>query len=250
MEFTSQKRNAAVGETVLYYESGDKSGIAVPAVVTAVSDMGAMLAVHQPRRSRHQVVEWSRHVNDPYWEGRDGLRQRTGAWDFHPIYGPLFTKGLHLEKIRLDRLEELSQQKAEAQSLTSDEYEALKALEIHGPVISRIAEDTGLSVARLDKLPQFSEAFKAAKLDKWREKNATPPAGTSVDTEVDEGEAPGDDAGFYRSGKDAMTALGMTQEEWDDLKSRNGFPRHWPGKGWATTEVREWMSVNMSGASV
>jgi hypothetical protein len=59
--------------------------------------------------------------------------------------------------------------------MSADDFNALNALDKYGDNMLKICDETGLTLAKLRKLPQFSEALKALKQQNWEEKNALEP---------------------------------------------------------------------------
>jgi hypothetical protein len=246
MHWTKYNRNAIPGERVLFYPGGRRNATPVVADVTDVGGVCVELSLLKVRSSRMECLSGVRHINDPHWKDYPDRLQTNGAWDFHPVFGGITNAQIDRVNGANKRAEQMKQEHAQ---MTADEYEALRALEMHGPVMSRISETTGLSVSRLNGLQKFNDAFKAAKLTRWEEKNDVGSEATSdlIDDDTDDEDAPGD-VGFCKGKKQAVELFGVSEDEWDEMKSRDGFPEYTFPKGWSVAAVREWMTANLSEA--
>jgi len=186
--FNKYERNAIVGEWVYYFPSGSRQE--VPSIALVVSAYGMTVGLRAPGEAKFRAYRTIRHIDDPYWDGRGATLAKHGAWDFHECYGEVFT---HQINKRARELERLARIKEHQSSMPPAEFEALVALEQHGPVMNRIVKDTGMTVAELNNLPTFMEKFKAAKVEKWEEKQQRSVASTEgwekKRTEKEEAEA-------------------------------------------------------------
>lgn len=99
------KRNALVGERILFYPTGSDAEPPQLALVTDANDTGLVrMSIVGAGRLKFQVVDWRRHIDDPYWDKVPSRAKHTsGAWDFHPVEGPLFDKHVTMAKVRAHR---------------------------------------------------------------------------------------------------------------------------------------------------
>lgn len=167
--FARYQRNACVGEWVLFYPAGKKSERPVIAVVTEANDQCVQLNALGPRNSRYRIPKgWSRHIDDPWWDSREHLRAPNGAWDFHPVYGPVFTKQLAVIKAQE---EQARLREARKDDMDPDDFKALEALEIIGKAeITNVAKATDLTVNRLKQLPHFMARYRELVHEEWEAK--------------------------------------------------------------------------------
>lgn len=178
-EFRPPHRNAIVGETILFYLGGQPSELPVLATVTEVVESPPTRGDRVIWQLRCKTTEygrratdkdWTRHMGEAHWYEHPEDKRRLGAWDFHPVYRVQFdnwVKAAHMREARR-RLRE-----QEAVSTPAEEVEAIAALERHGPVLKRIAQDAGVSPEALKKMPLFWREFQAAKAVEFEEKNRT-----------------------------------------------------------------------------
>lgn len=166
------KRNAEPGEIVNYFEGGDPTAVPVSATVHVVHSGGSVtLMFMRPGTPTVITKTGVQHMYSPYWDAVPlSAKQANGAFDFHPVYGPLFDKHLQLAVARKARQEQLESEKNE---LSTDEFSALTALERHGDNMSKIIEETGFTPAKLKKMEKFTEALNAVKDANFAAKNPT-----------------------------------------------------------------------------
>jgi hypothetical protein len=98
------KRNAMIGERVLFYPTGSDSEPPLLAIVTDANKQLVRLSVVGVGRLKFQIVDWRRHMDDPYWDSVPSrAKHNNGAWDFHPVEGPYFDKYVNMAKARAHR---------------------------------------------------------------------------------------------------------------------------------------------------
>lgn len=163
-------RDAQPGEIVLFYEGGDPTEYPVIATVHMVHSGGAVtLTFMRPGYPAALSKQGVHHMHATYWDNvPHTAKQATGAFLFHPVYGALFDK--HLQMAAMREAAKAAREEAK-KDLSDDEFNAITALEKWGDNISKITEETGISRARLMKLPKFMEELNALKQRKWEEKN-------------------------------------------------------------------------------
>lgn len=170
-------RDAHVGEIVLFHPTGDPSSAPIPLMVEEAGKGWATLAGTIPGSIAVFRRKYVKHIHDPFWDNATvQAKQSNGAYDFHPAYKGVFDRAQQAADARAAARQKREQEKDE---MSDEDFEALKALEMHGPNISAISRDTGLSTYKLNKLPKFNEALMAAKKQRWREKN-------DIDDEVEQ----------------------------------------------------------------
>lgn len=100
------KRNAFPGEWVSYYPTGDPSEEPVPMLVYRV-DRDMVSGIYW--RLGHPLpieVHYVHHLHSEHWDAYTDAavlqteRRRSGAYDLHPIYGPLGTRVLSMATAR------------------------------------------------------------------------------------------------------------------------------------------------------
>lgn len=168
MDFNRYHRNAEFGERVLFYETGNRDTPPLLGFIVESSEYTVKLVAVGPNSAhRFQKFTCVRHIDDPHWQNHPAMLAKHGGWDFHVVDGPYFTKLLTLEKANAAQRRMREEQK---DSMTPSAFEALAALDRHGPVMDRIVKDTGMTANALRAIPEFMEAFQAAKRVEWEEK--------------------------------------------------------------------------------
>lgn len=71
-----------IGKIVYWYNGGDRSNGANPAIVTAVTHNAVRLSVFQPGSSGIRATNWCRHIDDPWNADHKVARDEHGAWDW------------------------------------------------------------------------------------------------------------------------------------------------------------------------
>jgi hypothetical protein len=166
-------RDAMQGEIVLLFENGDPSGPSMPAMVSEAGKGWATLVYSKPGSITSLCRKYVKHIHDVFWDNATvQQKQSNGAYEFHPVYKCLFDKWISAADAR-----EVARQNREAAKadMSADDFNALNALDKYGDNMLKICDETGLTLAKLRKLPQFSEALKALKQQNWEEKNALEP---------------------------------------------------------------------------
>lgn len=98
------KRNAMIGERILFYPTGSDAEEPQLAIVTDANDQLVRCSIIGAGRLKFTVQDWRRHMDDPYWDRVPSRAKHTsGAWDFHPVEGSLFDKHVSMAKARAHR---------------------------------------------------------------------------------------------------------------------------------------------------
>lgn len=152
-------RDAQLGEIVLFYETGDPSSTPLPMIVAESGKGWATLTGLKAGEMTPVRRHYVKHIHDVFWDTATvSQKQKNGAYDFHPVYRSMFDKWLAAEHARQEARKQREAEQT-AGELSTDEFNAINALERHGDNMSAIKTDTGLTDSQLKKLTKFMEAL-------------------------------------------------------------------------------------------